>query len=191
MADVQDIARAFAPFIAIEEFENVLSVNSKTRVRYFPPLYLNQLTFLSQLFPTFTLVIPFMQPPVFLRRNLSYSASRQDRVERDQSATSVITLKLETMNLPAAYKTSLPILAVLCSISPGALGAETLIPLAAKMGRIAIPKASAGTSPSPSAPGGKPTCTLSMKVPLPDVVLPKDTVILVLYKSKYEITKLR
>ena len=39
MADVQDIARAFAPFIAIEEFENVLSVNSKTRVRYFPPPY--------------------------------------------------------------------------------------------------------------------------------------------------------
>ena len=68
----------------------------------------------------------------------------------------------------------------MCAVVIGPDGEEAMIPLAAKIGRVAVP---------PPSEAGKPprkhSCVLSMKVPMPDGVLSSDVVVLVLHKSTF------
>ena len=126
--------------------------------------------------------------PVFLRRNLSYSASRQERADRDQKATSIVHLHLEPLSAPAGYSNSITVVAAVCAVlSGGPDGRDAMVPIAAKIGRVGLRPNTQSQQPSTStSPGGKSLgVTLSMKVPFAQGILPKDIVVVVLHKRTF------
>jgi hypothetical protein len=133
--------------------------------------------------------------PVFLRRNLSYSATHQERKERDQKATSIVHLYLEPLNAPAGYSNTITVIAAVCAVLPGKdpNGQDALVPLAAKVGRVRLkPPGGAGSQQNGTAYGTSPGSngkslgvTISMKVPFAQGILPKDIVIVLLHKRKF------
>lgn len=132
--------------------------------------------------------------PAFLRRNLSYSATHHERIERDEKATSIVHLHLEALNTPAGYSNSITVIAAVCAVLPGRdpNGQDALVPLAAKVARVGLKPigesspqqkgAASGTSPGSN--GRSLGVTLSMKVPFAQGTFPKDVVIVLIHKRK-------
>lgn len=134
--------------------------------------------------------------PVFLRRNLSYSATHQERTERDQKATSIVHLHLEALNAPAGYSNSITVIAAVCAVLPGRDpdGQDAFVPLAAKVARVGLKppggpssqhNGTASGMSSPSLNRKSLGVTLSMKVPFAQGTLPKDIVVVLLHKRKF------
>lgn len=151
------IARAFAPFVSIIEFENTLSISKS------------------------------VSPPVFLRRNLSYGESRRWKQKQEACASHVMTLSLECVVAPPTYPvgSSIPVVvAICCRIHES--GGQGLVPIKASMASIPVPAPVArdprGTPGSDNDAGNKTHVKINLLIS--DNILRRDMVVLVLHQNE-------
>lgn len=151
-----DIARAFAPFVSIIEFENTLAINKS------------------------------VSPPVFLRRNLSYGESRRWKKKQEACASHILKLSLECVVAPPTYPvgSSIPVVVAICSRMHES-GGQGVVPIKACMASIPVPLPVARDPRGTLGPDGEAEKKTRVKINLsiPDSILRRDMVVLVLHQN--------
>ena len=180
MADSIDIAKAFAPFVAIGEFENVLTINRRSRVGSL--CFIPSSALCNSCSPPW---LSSLQAPLFLKRNLSYTTSRQ---RHKLASSTTVYLRLKAEKVPEKYEDPIPVVAAVCSVikNPDD-GEEHLVPLSACIGYLPIPTTTNSTNGHRATNTTQTALDIEMEVPLPaapegGASFPKDIVVVLLHQ---------